>query len=230
MIPPEISKYGAADVPLGQSVAAPGPVILPTMSEADAAFLHRQLHESVATAIHICRIEADISQDQAAYRLNWTRNNYIARESGRRSTSVAEFILIAPALKQTPKRMLARVLLQYSRVSSGQTSSEPRALVSRRQGRMRGFVPPSGPLLREPASTTAKRKLHRFHVATAIAIRACRRQADLNQTDLGTRLGLSRSAIRALEGSARVPVSLFILIAPAVNHTPEQLMTEVLRA
>jgi len=199
------------------------------MSEAERILLHRQLHEAVAATIRLCRIEADVSQDQAAYRLKWPRSLYIARESGSLRTSVAEFILIASVLMQNPVRMLAQVLLQYSLISSGQITARPPP-VARRQGRIRGFVPPSGAPLRKAASTTTKRKLHGFHVATAIAIRACRLQADLNQTELGTQLGLSRRGIGGLEGSARVPVSLFILIAPAVNLTPEELLTEVLRA
>ena len=198
------------------------------MSKADAALLHRQLHEAVAAAIRICRVEADVSQDEVSYRLNWNRSHYIERDSGGVSTSVAEFVVIAPVLKQTPKKMLARVLLEYSCRSSGHTFSAP--VVPRRQGRKRGFVPPAGSLLRDATSTTAKRKLHRFHMATAIAIRAARRQAELTQTGLGNRLGLARSVIKGLERGARVPVSLFILIAPAVNLTPKQLLTEVLRA
>jgi hypothetical protein len=111
MLPPEISKHCPADVLVAHAVAAPGPVILPTMSKADVALLHRQLHEAVAAAIRICRIEADLSQDEVAYRLNWNSNHYVKRDSGRVSTSVAEFIVIAPVLKQTPQKMLARVLM-----------------------------------------------------------------------------------------------------------------------
>lgn len=228
MLPPEISKHWPADVPVAHAVAAPGPVILPTMSKADAALLHRQLHEAVAAAIRICRVEADVSQDEVAYRLNWNRHHYIKRDSGCISTSVAEFIVIAPVLKQTPQKMLARVLLEYSCGSSGHTFSAP--VVPRRQGRKRGFVPPAGSMLQDATSTTAKRKLHRFLMATAIAIRAARRQAELTQIGLGNRLGLTVQEIQGLERGIRVPVSVFILIAPAVNLTPEQLLTEVLRA
>ena len=72
------------------------------------ALLHRQLHEAVAAAIRICRIEADLSQDEVAYRLNWNTNHYIKRDSGCIRTSVSEFIVIAPVLKQTPQKMSAR--------------------------------------------------------------------------------------------------------------------------
>jgi transcriptional regulator with XRE-family HTH domain len=56
------------------------------------------------------RHEQDVSQQELANRLGWTRNMIANIESGRRSLRMSDFLLIARALNISPEILLQRIL------------------------------------------------------------------------------------------------------------------------
>jgi transcriptional regulator with XRE-family HTH domain len=56
------------------------------------------------------RRDLDVSQQELATRLGWTRNMIANLESGRRSLRLSDFLLIASALKINPEALLQRIL------------------------------------------------------------------------------------------------------------------------
>jgi DNA-binding transcriptional regulator YiaG len=78
------------------------------MSIADA---ERMRFERISRiVIKVTRSDMDVSQRELAKRLSWTRNQVANLETGRRGIGIADFIVIAKALRLDPCRLLNRVL------------------------------------------------------------------------------------------------------------------------
>jgi transcriptional regulator with XRE-family HTH domain len=56
------------------------------------------------------RNDLDVSQQELATRLGWTRNMIANLETGRRSVRLSDFLLIASALNINPDTLLQRIL------------------------------------------------------------------------------------------------------------------------
>lgn len=75
------------------------------------ADLERQRFQRISRmVIKVARLDTDVSQDELAKRLSWTRNQVANLESGRRAIGIEDFIMIARALRIEPGRLLQRVL------------------------------------------------------------------------------------------------------------------------
>ncbi len=72
--------------------------------------LRSKPHRAVITVIAATRREADLTQEDLAGRLGWHRSTIAKIEAGERRLDVAEFILIAGALKVEPEVLFGRVL------------------------------------------------------------------------------------------------------------------------
>jgi plasmid maintenance system antidote protein VapI len=67
--------------------------------------------ERVATIVLAgTRNDLDVSQRDLAARLGWTRNMIANLETGRRSVTLSDFLLIATALNIPPETLLQRIL------------------------------------------------------------------------------------------------------------------------
>jgi transcriptional regulator with XRE-family HTH domain len=56
------------------------------------------------------RRDQDVSQQELATRLGWTRNMIANLESGRRSLRLSDFFLVARALNVTPETLMLRIM------------------------------------------------------------------------------------------------------------------------
>jgi len=56
------------------------------------------------------RRDQDVSQQELADRLGWTRNMIANLESGRRSLRLSDFFLVARALNVTPETLMLRIM------------------------------------------------------------------------------------------------------------------------
>jgi transcriptional regulator with XRE-family HTH domain len=63
-----------------------------------------------AIVLTATRNDLDVSQRELAARLGWTRNVIANLETGRRSLTLSDFILIASVLKISPETLLQRIL------------------------------------------------------------------------------------------------------------------------
>ena len=75
-----------------------------------------------------------------------------------------------------------------------------------------------------------KAQREQWHDAAVAVIAASRRDADIKQADLATKLGWSRSKVAKIEaGERRIELPDFILIAKALGIEPEKLFHRVMR-
>lgn len=76
----------------------------------DLAKLRRTLHNRTSIILRATRQDLDLSQYAMAAMLGWTRNMVANLESGRRTLSFADFVVIAKAFNIEPEKMLHRML------------------------------------------------------------------------------------------------------------------------
>jgi DNA-binding transcriptional regulator YiaG len=79
-----------------------------TVNAADAQC--KRLSRVTRVMIKAVRKDADMSQQELAQRLEWTRNQVANIEGGRRMIGLVDFILVARALRVEPDRLLQRIL------------------------------------------------------------------------------------------------------------------------
>lgn len=72
--------------------------------------LRQMLASRVCIILRATRLDLDLSQDKLAAPLGWTRNMVANLESGRRTLTFADFVVIAKAFNIEPERMLRRIL------------------------------------------------------------------------------------------------------------------------
>jgi len=68
------------------------------------------LRRSVATVIAASRRDADVTQEQLAERLGWSRWKVAKMETGQSKIDLGELLLIADALKIDPEDLWRRVV------------------------------------------------------------------------------------------------------------------------
>lgn len=79
-----------------------------TVNAADTQ--RKRLGRVIRVMLSTERKDADMSQEELAQRLEWTRNQVANIESGRRVIGLVDFILIARAIGVEPDRLLQRIL------------------------------------------------------------------------------------------------------------------------
>jgi DNA-binding XRE family transcriptional regulator len=90
-------------------------------------------------------------------------------------------------------------------------------------------VVPSSPLASRALPDITPSSLSRWHQRIPIVFKACRCEANLTQDELSDRLGWRRGKVVRIEnGLRRVLLAELLVIAGAVNLTPEQLLARVL--
>ena len=72
--------------------------------------LRKILTDRVGIILKATRVDSDISQEKLAGILGWTRNMVANLESGRRTLTFADFVVVARAFNIDPERMLRRIL------------------------------------------------------------------------------------------------------------------------
>lgn len=72
--------------------------------------LEPRLIHVARTALCASRRDADVSQQELAARLGWTRNMVANMEGGRRQIRFVDFLLISKALAVNPVTLLDRVI------------------------------------------------------------------------------------------------------------------------
>lgn len=80
------------------------------MNAEEFAKLRRMLHNRTGIILRATRQDLDLSQYAVAAMLGWTRNMVANLESGRRTLSFADFVVIAKAYNIEPEKMLHRML------------------------------------------------------------------------------------------------------------------------
>jgi transcriptional regulator with XRE-family HTH domain len=80
------------------------------MEETSLVALRRVIGTRACTILRASRVDADVSQEELATQLGWTRNMIANLESGRRVVRLGDFVVIARALKIEPERLLRRIL------------------------------------------------------------------------------------------------------------------------
>lgn len=73
--------------------------------------LRKILTNRVGIILRATREDLDISQEKLGEILGWTRNVVANLESGRRTLTFADFVVIARAFNIEPEKMLRRILL-----------------------------------------------------------------------------------------------------------------------
>ena len=68
------------------------------------------LEKVISVVLSASREDSDVSQQQLASKLGWSRNVVANLETGRRVMTLADFVLIARALRVEPERLLTRIL------------------------------------------------------------------------------------------------------------------------
>ena len=86
------------------------PMATPLEVSSAAEVQRERLRRVIRIVLKAAREDADISQTELAWRLEWTRNQVANLEGGRREIGLADFIMIARALRVDPDRMLQRIL------------------------------------------------------------------------------------------------------------------------
>ena len=84
------------------------------MSNDAAAF--RRVERVVRLALRDSRRDADVTQQELAGRLGWSRNMVANMESGRRAISMADFLMVAFTLRVEPEGVM-RLVQQRLQVS-----------------------------------------------------------------------------------------------------------------
>jgi len=69
-----------------------------------------RLEQGIRMALWASRHDADITQQQLAEKLGWSRNQVANVESGRRQIQVIDLLLFAKALNVSPMTLLNRIL------------------------------------------------------------------------------------------------------------------------
>jgi transcriptional regulator with XRE-family HTH domain len=69
-----------------------------------------RLSRVIRTVISASRRDLDVSQEELAARLGWSRNQVANAEAGRRAVQLIDILRIAKALNIDPVAMLQRVL------------------------------------------------------------------------------------------------------------------------
>jgi ribosome-binding protein aMBF1 (putative translation factor) len=72
--------------------------------------LRRMLTDRSCIIIRATREDFDMSQETLAVRLGWTRNMVANLESGRRTLTFADFVVITKAFNIEPEKLLRRIL------------------------------------------------------------------------------------------------------------------------
>jgi transcriptional regulator with XRE-family HTH domain len=80
------------------------------MTESDKLTYRSRLEKVIPVVLAGTRNDLDVSQKELAMRLGWTRSVVANLETGRRSTQLTDFILLAKALNIDPIVLLRRVL------------------------------------------------------------------------------------------------------------------------
>ena len=88
------------------AVSMPSPTADPSVLDKRRARLERV----IAIVLTGTRNDLDISQRELAARLGWSRNVIANLETGRRSMSFSDFLLIARALNSNAEIVLRRIL------------------------------------------------------------------------------------------------------------------------
>lgn len=69
-----------------------------------------QLYRAAITVITGSRRDADVSQEELARRLGWSRSKVAALESHSRRIELPDFVLIAKALEIDPETLFRRMM------------------------------------------------------------------------------------------------------------------------
>ena len=110
-----IAEHGDEEVKSAKPLLAfdpaevPRPAVQPEI--ASVADAERKRFERISRIVlKVARSDMDVSQQELAKRLSWTRNQVANLETGRRGIGIADFIMIAKALRLDPCRLLNGVL------------------------------------------------------------------------------------------------------------------------
>jgi len=73
-------------------------------------------------------------------------------------------------------------------------------------------------------------QIHNFNAALAHTLRARRKQIGITQMQLAVAIGGSEVAVRRLERGVQTPtVTTMVLLAKALDITPEEFLSEIMR-
>jgi DNA-binding XRE family transcriptional regulator len=87
---------------------------LPKSNKAEIRDERARIHRSVVSVIRGARQDVDLTQEQAAEVLGWSRDVFVNFENDRRDFGVADLILFGKKTKLDPRVLLNRMIEHFA--------------------------------------------------------------------------------------------------------------------